>query len=329
MNKRPQNNASAPASRPPTPHRARIGSVLGRPLPGVPPAEAGCQGGELAHFAGAASPGAAESQGSHASAILRRVLPDIYFVNTPQARSQRHLELLERLSLARSPLLDFHEAPGRPLTECTLCAFDESAPGLLAKMCGTMAALDLSIHTAFIYTLRLETSAQDGSESAADGEARLSLAPASQAAAGRAVALNTFLMSQSYFGHDRALTEKTQRRLKAELCRVLSGQSGVAALLARSRRSLAPLQIHEMSVENREHEEQTRILLRAGDSFGVLYRAATALASLGLDIAAAQVSTREEAADDLFFVTRENAKLPDPELAGVQHQLRTLLQSEI
>lgn len=325
MDKRPRKNPSAPDPRTPGSRRSGVGVSLGRLLPGAPSDKAPGEISEVACSDGSAiSGGLAASEGSEASVILRRVLPAIYFVNTPEARSQRHLELLGRLEPNGSPLLDFHASSGAPLTECTLCAFDESAPGLLAKLCGTMAALDLSIHTAFIYTLRLGSA----SNSSADGTARLSLAPAAQAEAGRAVALNTFLMSESYFGHDRALTTKTQRKLQSELCRVLSGQSSVGALLARSRRSFAPLQIHDLEVENRAHEEQTRILLRAGDSFGVLYRATQALAALGLDIAAAQVSTREEAADDLFFVTRHNAKLPDAELASIQSSLRARLQGE-
>lgn len=322
MNDRPRKKAVAPVPRGPGSRRDGAGVLLERLLPGEVAAS------EVAEAMGrdgsAASDGLAASAGSAASAILRRVLPAIYFVNTPEARSQRHLELLGRLAPSGSPLLDFHSVSGAPLTECTLCAFDESAPGLLAKLCGTVAALDLSIHTAFIYTLRLGPPSGNSAEQAG----RLTLAPSERAEVGRAVALNTFLMSESYFGHDRALTSKTQGKLQSELRRVLSGQSSVSALLARSRRSFAPLQIHELVVKNLAHEEQTRILLRAGDSFGVLFRATSALAWLDLDINAAQVSTREEAADDLFFVTRQNAKLPDEDLASTQASLRALLQGE-
>ncbi len=300
--------------------RLLLGAVAEAPRPQTPAPALGSSGAEA---------GEANSAGE-ASAILRRVLPDIYFINTPADRSERHLELLGRLSSAHNaPLLEFHEAQGSPLTECTLCAFDEAVPGLLAKLCGTMAALDLSVHTAFIYTLRLASpqpgAAPNGAQAA---KSPLVLASASEVGAGRAVALNTFLMSESYFGHDRALTPKTQRKLKSELCRVLRDQAGVRKLRAGGRRPFAPLQIHELQIENRAHEAQTRILLRAGDSFGVLYRATSALAALGLDIAAAQVSTREEAADDLFFVTQNGAKLPDEALAATDASLRALLQSE-
>lgn len=341
MNNRPSQNAAAPSPRSPRPHRTGIGAAIERLLPGAPPAdapgeaaqEACCDDLSLGASAASIEAEVVGGEAGQASAILRRVLPDIYFINTPEARSRRHMELLSRLGQSKAaPLLDFYEAPGSPLTECTLCAFDEAAPGLLSKLCGTMAALDLSVHTAFIYTLRLGSGATQsdapGAESNAPRGSGLALAPASQAEAGRAVALNTFLMSESYFGHDRALTPKTQRKLRLELCRVLSGQADVPALMARSRRSLAPLQIRELSVENRTHEAQTRILLRAGDSFGVLYRATQALASLGLDITAAQVSTREEAADDLFFVTREGAKLPDSELSQAHTDLHARLQGE-
>ncbi len=268
-------------------------------------------------------------EAGEASTVLRRVLPDIYFINTPEARSERHMELLHRLSSAgNGPLLEFHEVPGRPALECTLCAFDEAAPGLLAKLCGTMAALNLSVHTAFIYTLRLATPEPSAVREGAERSGSLVLSPVSEVESGRAVALNTFLISESYFGHDRALTAKTQRKLQLELCRVLSGQASVKKLLSGSRRSFAPLHIHELEIENRAHEAQTRILLRAGDSFGVLFRATSALAALNLDITAAQVSTREEAADDLFFITQNGAKLPDDALATTATSLRALLQNE-
>jgi UTP:GlnB (protein PII) uridylyltransferase len=246
---------------------------------------------------------------------LRRVMPDVYFVNTPAARSLRHLDLLRHLSTAHqgtalsTPLLDFHVTPGQPLTETTFCAWDEGEPGLLSRLCGTMAALNLSIHTAFVYTVR-------------DREGVLGLDP------GRDIVLDTFLVSESYFGHDRAMTAKTHKKLKTELCRVLRGEVSVGQMLSRKRRPFAPLHIHELSVENRPQDLVTRIALRAANSPGVLYRATSALAQMQLNVRVAMISTREEAADDVFFVTDPSGqRLPDSRLPSLEDELRARLQS--
>jgi type IV secretory pathway protease TraF len=310
MNDRPNDNRSQP-------RRGLSGLEAQLNAPGVPELA-------LSNTVRAADPAAG------AKSRLRRVLPDIYFVNTPDERAERHEAMIARLQSnqsnigrgagasangeaencgASTPLLEFYSAPGLPLSECVLCAHDEDGPGLLSKLCGTMAALGLSIHTAFIYTLR------DGSATASELE--------------RPIVLDTFLVSESYFGHDRALTLKTQKKLRAEMCRVLSGQASVPQLLFRARRALAPVEIHDLVVENRPHEEHTRVALRASDTFGVLYRAASSLSALGLDIRTAQVSTREAHADDLFFVSdKDGRKLPDIALPTVAASLRALLQDE-
>ena len=133
---------------------------------------------------------------------LRRVLPELYFVNTPYERVNRHLEILRRLggsldnTEAEPPrVLDFHLAPERTLVECTFCAFDEGEPGLLAKMCGLMLWLNLRVHTAFIYTL------DNGSGVLEEGA--------------RPIALDTFLLSERHFGHDRAPQRQNSRSFTA------------------------------------------------------------------------------------------------------------------
>ena len=165
------------------------------------------------------------------------MLPELYFVNTPYERVSRHLEILRRLgsSLDKTEeepprVLDFHLAPGHALAECTFCAFDEGEPGLLAKMCGLMLWLNLRVHTAFIYTL------DNGSGVLEEGA--------------RPIALDTFLLSERHFGYERALSAKTQARLKQEIHNFLQGETTTAPWLSRARRrSLAALQIHDLRLK--------------------------------------------------------------------------------
>jgi len=270
---------------------------------------------DIADEGTASSP--ASSTGADDLATLRRVMPDVYFVNTPVSRSLRHLDLLRHLASVQGdanapektpPLLDFHVTGGQPLTETTFCAWDQGEPGLLSQLCGTMAALNLSVHTAFIYTLR-------------DADGALGLQ------SDRDVALDTFLLSENYFGHDRAMTAKTHKKLKAELSRVLRGEVSVSQLLAKSRRPFAPIVIHDLSVENLAQDAATRISLRAKDSPGLLFRVTSALAKMELQVRVAMISTRDESADDLFFVTdKHGQRLPDFQLSTLSAHLRALLQ---
>jgi UTP:GlnB (protein PII) uridylyltransferase len=125
------------------------------------------------------------------------------------------------------------------------------------------------------------------------------------------------------------VTARTQKKLKIELCRVLRGEARIEELISRARRPLPPLRILELRVENRAHEAQTRILLRAEDSFGVLYRATSALADMNMGVSTAQVSTRDEEADDLFFVSAQGGgKIPDEDLPALEARLRATLQGE-
>jgi [protein-PII] uridylyltransferase len=239
---------------------------------------------------------------------LRRVMPEMYGVNTPLTRMARHRDIIARM-VSEGSTLEFFTVPGRALTEMTLCAYDDAEPGLLSKLCGTLSALHLEIHTAFIYTFRDEQSTFDAD-------------PA------RPIALDTFLITENYKGYDRPVSPETEQAVRLELSRVQSGQTTVAHLISRAqRRTLAPLNIYEIRIENRPRDGLTQITLRAEDNPGVLYRSTTALAQLNLNIRAAHASSRDAAADDTFFVTDINgAMLGESALPTIANNLRALLQ---
>jgi UTP:GlnB (protein PII) uridylyltransferase len=246
---------------------------------------------------------------------LRGVMPDLYFINTPAARMQRHLELLRRLP-DEMLLLDFDRPLGTLLTELTLCAYDDCEPGLLAKVCGTLSALRVDIHTAFIYTVR------DTLHEQYKGEVPQS------AQEPRWIVFDTFLLTEPYQGYDRPLSTETMRRVRHELTRVLEGQSTVEQLVSRARQRLRlPLTTCSIALSNGEMGGHTRITLRAEANAGVLYRMANALAALGLNICIAQINTFEASTDDTFFVTdRRGGAVPEEELATIGRHLRALLQ---
>lgn len=235
-------------------------------------------------------------------------MPEMYVVNTPLTRMRRHCDIIANM-VSDGSTLEFVTAPGTALTEMTLCDYDDLRPGLLSKLCGTLSALHLKIHTAFIYSFR-------------DEQSTLGADPT------RPIALGTFLISENYKGHDRAVEAKTEHAVRLELSRVLKGETTVAQLLSRTqRRPFAPLDIHEIHLENRSRDDLTQITLRAGDTHGVLYRVTAALAQLGLNIRAAHAATHDEAAEDTFFVTdTQGAMLDETTLVTIASELRTLLQ---
>lgn len=248
---------------------------------------------------------------SDIASSLRRVMPEMYAVNTPLSRMKRHHDIIGAM-VRDGSTLEFLAVPDTALTEMTLCAYDDAGPGLLSKLCGTLSALHLKIHTAFIYSFR-------GSQSTLGADPT------------RPIALGTFLLSENYKSHDRAIEAKTEQAVRAELSRVLKGETTVTQLLSRNqRRPFTPLDIYEIRIENRPRDGLTQITLRAGDTRGVLYRVTAALAQLGLNISAAHAATHDEAAEDTFFVTDTNgAMLDESTLPTVATNLRAMLQDNM
>lgn len=247
----------------------------------------------------------------HIEAALRRIMPDLYFINASGAQRRSHLQLLARLS-GEQLILDFQERPGTPLTELTICAYDDAEPGLLSKVCGTLAALRLNIQTAFIYTVQSPAAnPSDDSESAPPH---------------RWVVLDTLLLSEPYRGRTRALSRGTVQSVSDELTRILQGEVTVTQLLTQMhRRPYPPLHVHDI-VATPGHP--TGLTLRAEDHPGVLYRTTVGLASLGLNIQVAQINTNLGIVDDIFFVTGVNGEpLSATATQEIAPQLRAMLQS--
>jgi UTP:GlnB (protein PII) uridylyltransferase len=238
--------------------------------------------------------------------FFRRFLPDFYFVNAPISRMRRHLALIRQLP-ERPVIVDFHRPPGAHFTELTLCAQDDVEPGLLSKVAGTLTALKINVHTAWIHTL----------------------ADPHQPQSGRRVVLDTLILSEPYFARARPLPLKTQHRVSAALTQVLSGEKNLGQLMLKTmRRIQGPLQVHDLSA-SRTGDDYTLIKLRAADDNGVLYRVTGALAALHLDVAHAQINTFEKAIDDVFFVLdAQGQPLSEEETAQKLEQLRRMLESE-
>ena len=97
--------------------------------------------GVLANLPARSGSSASSARRCDASAIMRSIMPDLYFINTPSTQMERHLALLRGLKGEQTCAisLDFHNTSGT-LTQLTVCAYDDAQPGLLAKVCGVLAA---------------------------------------------------------------------------------------------------------------------------------------------------------------------------------------------
>lgn len=244
------------------------------------------------------------------TAYLRRYLPDFYFVNTSLSRMRRHVTVLQ--ALPQTPLgvvVDFYRAPGASFSELVLCARDEEQPGLLSQVAGTLTALGVRVHTAWIHSL-VDPYCEGGT-----------------------IVLDTLIISEQLLGRPRALNAKTQKNLSQILTRVLNHELNSEELLQRAGRSRqksarASLQVHDLSVERAG--EYTLFKLHAQQSSGALSRITQSLAKMRISVAHAQINTYEREVDDVFFVTNAQGQpYEDEEANALLEQLRVELSSPL
>ncbi len=236
----------------------------------------------------------ADAPDEQVSAFLRRLLPDFYFVNTPLSRMRRHLQLLRDLP-AKPLQIELLCPPGAQFTELTLCGYEPSRPGLLARIAGVLAAQGINVHTAWIHTL---------------SDPQFPATP---------IVLDTFIISENSFRRTRPLANKNCAALKKALRAVIKEQNPPA------KPPVSTLQVDEISVTTAGL--YTLIKLSAPNESRVLFTVSQALAQLNLNIAHAQINTFENAVADTFFVTDATGQpLCAAQDSHVAAQLRALLE---
>ncbi len=240
------------------------------------------------------------------TAFFRAFLPDFYFVNTPISRMRRHLQLI--CALPQTPLtIDFQRSAAEHFTELTLCASDDDQPGLFSHVAGTLSALKLNIHTAWVHTLRDPHSIESG----------------------RRIVLDTLILGAKLGGRDRPLSDQTQGRVRQALTPVLGGQIDATRLLVRSLRRAPPIFLEEIAVRL-DSEATCRITLRARDQHALLFRITRVLARQSFDIAHAQLNTSGGVATAIFWVTRsQGAPLVEADVPALLETLRPALENDV
>jgi [protein-PII] uridylyltransferase len=200
-----------------------------------------------------------------------RAMPYKYVISTPAATIIQHVQLVAGLQGRQLATKHTHHLDVG-YSELMVCT--PSKPGNFAKIAGTLAANQINILGAQIYTRN-------------DG-----------------LALDTLQIES--LEKKPILDERLWQRLNAELHAVLVEGREVAYRPARtlqSRRERAVPVPTEVEVNNRISDMYTVIDVTTQDRLGLLYLITTTLFELGINIHLAKASTEATRAIDVFYVT--------------------------
>jgi [protein-PII] uridylyltransferase len=179
-----------------------------------------------------------------------------------------------------------------------ICAHDR--PGLFASITGVMAALNLDILNARIFT---------------SGDGRI---------------LDVFRVSHR--GRPEiVMNEPKWMKFRSTLESVLEGRMDVARLVESSQRpSLLHKHVPKVStviqIDNEASDHFTIVEVFTEDRIGVLFTITYGLHRLGLSIHVAKISTNVDQVADVFYVTDESGRKID-DAARLEHIRRSLYES--
>jgi len=226
-----------------------------------------------------------------------RSLPAQYLLNTPLEEMYLHISMIGRLRNTFVPIVDFRHEFGSEFTEMTICAYDDPAPGLLAKITGVLYACDINVHVAQVFTR--EASVR--------------------------IAIDTLWVD--YRGKPLAATKKSEAQ--EALRKVLLGDTPLADLLQQRKKPIKEQTIHSATIDDASSDRFSLLEVSAPDEKGVVYRLASAISSLGWNIHAARLSVWGSRARDAFYITdTNNKKVPASDVKRLLSALPTAAYSK-
>jgi [protein-PII] uridylyltransferase len=250
------------------------------------------------------SPGTAESAGRELAldALSQRAwgvrvedqdrfvaaMPARYFLTVPPGVAPRHLRLLS-LGRGRALATSTRHRPDLGHTEVAVTAPDR--PGLLATIAGVLAAHRIDIQHAEVFS-----SPRD---------------PSLAWLAGRA--LDVFELR----GPEEGPVEQGRwRAARADLCRVLTGEDALDALMARRLRASTlpqkplPRVPTKVVIDNHSARAHSVVDVWTADRVGLLHTLSRTFFDLGLTVDLARITTEGHRAADAFYVrTSEGGRL--------------------
>ena len=220
---------------------------------------------------------------TEAARAYSEAMPAAYLLATPLPVMAQHLLMMTRLRGAADPsrpVVDLRTAaPDADHTDLIVVAYDDPAPGLLAKITGVLLAFDVRVHTVQAFTR-----AEEG------GEGR--------------IVLDT--LSIDY--HGRPLSPIKRADVAEAMTQVLAGEVPLADLLARRDResaASAPLRapVRVLLADDAVGQGLTLLDIAAPDEIGIAHRLCALFSALGTDIRSARVSSWGGSARCAFYVS--------------------------
>lgn len=207
-------------------------------------------------------------------------MPRHYLLATPFESLLEHLALVRRLPEERLVIQHRH-LRDRGCTELTICAYD--AYGMFFRAAGTIAAHNLSIVRAKVFTARNGVMMDTFEITGADG---------------------------SMVSHDE-IWETVHCDLREAL---VNGRRPPESRITGYERKTPGIVLPSVSFDNVTSDTLTIIDITARDRVGLLYRIARTLFELNIDIASAKITTEGIKAIDAFYVgDLFGAKITDPD----------------
>ena len=206
-----------------------------------------------------------------------------YLLNTSLEDIYLHMAMINRLRQTGMPTIDLKTEFGSDFTEMTIVAYDETKPGLFAKIAGVLYALDINLHGLQVFTR--ESSVR--------------------------IALDTLWID--YRGKPLSPAKKSE--VQETVRQVLIGKLSLPDLFVKRKKAVTEQKIHGARIDDVSSDRFSLLEIRAPDETGVVYRLSNAISRQGWNIHSARVSVWGSRVRAAFYITNVNGqKIPEVDL---------------
>jgi [protein-PII] uridylyltransferase len=194
-----------------------------------------------------------------------------YLLNTPLEEIYLHMAMIDRLRQTGQPIVDLKTDFGSDYTEATVVAYDDTRPGLFAKIAGVLYALDLNLHASQVFTRGSSVR----------------------------IALDTIWID--YRGKPLSTSKKAE--VQETLRQVLTSTLSLADLFDKRKKQPKMQIIHAARIDAESSDRYSLLEIRAPDEPGVVYRLSQGISKMGWNIHSARVSVWGSRVRATFYIT--------------------------
>jgi [protein-PII] uridylyltransferase len=194
-----------------------------------------------------------------------------YLLNTPLEEIYLHMAMIDRLRQTGQPTVDLKTEFGTDFTEATIVAYDDTRPGLFAKIAGVLYALDLNLHAVQVFTRGSSVR----------------------------IALDTVWID--YRGKPLSANKKAEVQETIRL--VLTSSLSLTELFEKRKKTPKIQIIHGARIDADASDRYSLLEIRAPDEPGVVYRLSQAISRMGWNIHSARLSVWGSRVRATFYLT--------------------------